>query len=191
MCPSVPHGHGLDASHYTVDCVGVRRVAAGVGAAVATPVVYTPLRTVAKQLLKGGLWTVHGAQVVVKTTADGWGALVAEARSELRSETGGPSVQLSGDGQQRFRRRRPSRTTALSTPTAEAPPLTSVKGIGGDYAQLLRAAGVRTVDALSTWNPGRLHAALVEANEQHDFVARVPSADRIRTWIDRAKGRED
>jgi predicted flap endonuclease-1-like 5' DNA nuclease len=172
---------------------GVQGLASGVWAAVATPFVYTPLRPVAKQAIKGGLWIAHGAQSLVEMTQAEWDDIVSEAQREAHAEEGALRLEAQSSAVTDAKHTNGEPSTASSTPaspdaaeTAAAPDLTEVKGIGDDYARLLRAAGVTTVDRLATRAPEALRSDLVEANEIHDVVGRVPSVDRLRGWIERA-----
>jgi len=65
--------------------------------------------------------------------------------------------------------------------------LMRVKGVGGEYAELLEAAGVDTVAELAQRNADRLHERLVEVNEEKSLVRALPAAARVREWIEQAK----
>ena len=167
---------------------GVQGLASGVWAAVATPFVHTPLRPVTKQAIKGGLWVAHGARSLVEGTQKEWHDIVAEAEREAHdggaSVSSGEASRGSGDGQAgTMQAPTPTKRTKTKAQTAD---LTAVKGIGSDYARLLRAAGIASIEQLAAHTPDALRTALVEANEDGDVVARVPSPDRIRDWIERA-----
>ncbi len=62
-----------------------------------------------------------------------------------------------------------------------------IKGLGPDYAQLLRAAGVDTVRELKLRHVGRLQRALKDANEKRRFVKTSPSEKIVSRWIEQAK----
>jgi len=62
-----------------------------------------------------------------------------------------------------------------------------VKGLGADYAELLRLCGVDTVRELKYRNPARLAAAMREANEKRKLVKLLPSDKTVGRWIDQAK----
>ncbi len=62
-----------------------------------------------------------------------------------------------------------------------------IKGIGEDYAELLRAAGVDTVKELKYRNPGRLAKAMKEANAKRKLVRVLPSDRAVVRWIESAK----
>ena len=66
--------------------------------------------------------------------------------------------------------------------------LMRIKGIGGEYAELLEKVGVDTVKELAKRNAANLH----EAVERFDLttlpiVRRKPGKDDIHTWIGQAK----
>lgn len=65
--------------------------------------------------------------------------------------------------------------------------LMRVKGIGGEYAELLEAAGVDSVVELAQRNADRLHERLVEVNDERSLVRALPAASRVRQWIKQAK----
>jgi ribosomal protein L35AE/L33A len=62
-----------------------------------------------------------------------------------------------------------------------------IKGVGEEYSELLEKAGVDTVVELSTRNATNLHAKIVEVNEAHKIVRRVPSSEMVERWIEEAK----
>jgi predicted RecB family nuclease len=62
-----------------------------------------------------------------------------------------------------------------------------IKGVGEDYAELLWAAGVDTVNELRYRNPARLAKKMAEANAERKRVRVLPSEIMIRRWIDHAK----
>lgn len=62
-----------------------------------------------------------------------------------------------------------------------------VKGLGADYAELLRVCGVDTVRELKHRNPAKLAAAMREANEKRKLVRLLPSDTTVGRWIDQAK----
>ncbi|MFB6248227.1 MAG: DUF4332 domain-containing protein [Salinibacter sp.] len=174
----------------------VQGLAAGVWAAVATPLVHRPLRPLTKQALKGGLWLAHGAQSLLETTREEWDDLITEARTEIQSGDAplrlGTETSTAGDAQ--HTNGKPtvedaaSRTDDEAAGTPARPALTAVKGIGEDYAHLLRAAGVSSVEQLADHDAGALREALREANDREALVGRVPSTDRVQGWIERAAG---
>ncbi len=62
--------------------------------------------------------------------------------------------------------------------------LMRVPGVGPEYAELLRAAGVASPTELATRNPGHLAATVADAAAANPgTVRRVPSAQEIGDWI--------
>ncbi len=62
-----------------------------------------------------------------------------------------------------------------------------IKGVGEDYAELLRAAGVDTVKELTYRNPARLAKAMKEANVKRKLVRVLPSDRAVVRWVETAK----
>jgi hypothetical protein len=62
-----------------------------------------------------------------------------------------------------------------------------VKGVGWEYAELLRAAGVKTVKELKFRNPHKLVQAMTVANSKRKLVRLLPSESTVTRWIDTAK----
>jgi predicted flap endonuclease-1-like 5' DNA nuclease len=62
-----------------------------------------------------------------------------------------------------------------------------IKGIGGEYADLLEEAGVDTVVELSKRNAENLTAKVVQINTEKKLVRRVPSLKQVTRWIEEAK----
>jgi predicted flap endonuclease-1-like 5' DNA nuclease len=62
-----------------------------------------------------------------------------------------------------------------------------IKGIGEEYAQLLRAAGVDTVRELKHRNAVRLARAMKAANDRRKLVRFLPSEKHVTKWIEQAK----
>lgn len=62
-----------------------------------------------------------------------------------------------------------------------------LEGVGGPNANLLKVAGVDTVNKLAASDPGDLHEKLVAANARENVVTEVASEDQIRSWIEQAK----
>jgi predicted flap endonuclease-1-like 5' DNA nuclease len=59
--------------------------------------------------------------------------------------------------------------------------LMRINGVGEEFADLLEAAGVDTVN---------LAEAMAECNEKHKRCDRVPGAETVQDWIDQAKEME-
>jgi len=62
-----------------------------------------------------------------------------------------------------------------------------IKGVGPEYAELLKAAGVNTIRELRYRNPARLAEAMAQANLERKLVRVLPSEHTVERWIDQAK----
>ena len=62
-----------------------------------------------------------------------------------------------------------------------------VKGVGGEYAELLEASGVDTVPELAQRNADNLAAKMAEVNEEKKLVRALPSASTVAGWVEQAK----
>lgn len=62
-----------------------------------------------------------------------------------------------------------------------------IKGIAGQFAELLEAAGVDTVKELRHRKAENLHAALLATNEEKKLTRRVPAVDQLAQMIEEAK----
>jgi hypothetical protein len=62
-----------------------------------------------------------------------------------------------------------------------------VKGLGKEYAELLRIVGVDTVRELKYRNPGKLAEAMAAANRKRKLVQLVPTEKAVGRWIEEAK----
>jgi predicted flap endonuclease-1-like 5' DNA nuclease len=62
-----------------------------------------------------------------------------------------------------------------------------IKGVGADYAELLRAAGVDTIRELKYRNPAKLAEAMAALNAKRKLVRLLPSEHTVRRWIEIAK----
>ncbi len=65
--------------------------------------------------------------------------------------------------------------------------LMRVSGVGGEFAELLEAAGVDTIKELRNRNSENLAAAMHSVNEEKKLTRVVPSASVVAKWIDAAK----
>lgn len=65
--------------------------------------------------------------------------------------------------------------------------LMRVKGIGGEYAELLEATGVDSVRELAQRNAENLHAAMVTTNESKKLVRSVAAPTVVAGWVEQAK----
>ncbi len=61
-----------------------------------------------------------------------------------------------------------------------------IKGIGGEYAELLEAAGVDTVPELSNRRADNLTAKMAEVNSKKKLVRKLPTEKMVKDWIDQA-----
>ncbi len=64
--------------------------------------------------------------------------------------------------------------------------LARIKGIGGEYAELLEAAGVNTVPELAKRNPDNLRVKMVEINNAKKMVKKLPARRQVKNWIRQA-----
>ncbi len=65
--------------------------------------------------------------------------------------------------------------------------LMRIKGIGGEYSELLECAGVDTVPELAQRNGANLAAKLTEVNVEKKLVRAVPTESQVEDWIAQAK----
>ncbi len=65
--------------------------------------------------------------------------------------------------------------------------LMRISGIGGEYAELLEAAGVDTVKELRHRNAEFLAAKMREVNAQKKLTRVVPSQRVVARWVEQAK----
>ncbi|HEX2216528.1 MAG TPA: DUF4332 domain-containing protein [Xanthobacteraceae bacterium] len=65
-----------------------------------------------------------------------------------------------------------------------------VKGLGKEYAELVREAGVDTVRELKHRNARRLASAMKAANQKRKLVKFLPSEKAVSRWIEEAKALE-
>lgn len=62
-----------------------------------------------------------------------------------------------------------------------------IKGVAGQFAELLEAAGVDTVKELRHRVATNLHAKLVEINDAKNLCNRVPAVSEVERMIEQAK----
>lgn len=65
--------------------------------------------------------------------------------------------------------------------------LSRIKGVSGEYSELLEAAGVDTVPELAQRRPDNLHAKLVAVNEEKKLVRKLPTESQVAGWVEQAK----
>jgi predicted flap endonuclease-1-like 5' DNA nuclease len=63
-----------------------------------------------------------------------------------------------------------------------------IKGVGGEYADLLEAAGVDTVPELAQRNPKNLLDKMVKVNQDKKLVRKLPTETQVSDWCEQAKG---
>ena len=64
--------------------------------------------------------------------------------------------------------------------------LMRIKGVGGEYAELLSLCGVNTLKELRRRNGVALTAKILSVNGRKDLVRRMPTEAMVESWIDRA-----
>lgn len=64
--------------------------------------------------------------------------------------------------------------------------LNRIKGIGGQYAELLEAAGVDTVVELATRNPENLAHKMQQVNDEKALVRSLPTLVQVEDWVKQA-----
>ena len=64
--------------------------------------------------------------------------------------------------------------------------LMRIKGVGGEYAELLEAAGVDSVPELARRNAANLATAMESVNATRKLVRSVPTEERISDWVGQA-----
>lgn len=62
-----------------------------------------------------------------------------------------------------------------------------IKGVAGQYAELLEAAGVDTVVELSKRVPEHIVEKMETVNKEKKLVRRTPALSLVKNWIDQAK----
>jgi predicted RecB family nuclease len=62
-----------------------------------------------------------------------------------------------------------------------------IKGMGKEYATLLREVGVDTVKELRYRNPARLAKSMADANKKRKLVRFLPSEKLVCRWVEDAK----
>jgi len=68
--------------------------------------------------------------------------------------------------------------------------LMRIRGIGEEYSELLEKAGVDTVKELRNRTPEHLHQAMIEANQVHKIVRRLPHLSEVEKWVNEANESE-
>jgi predicted flap endonuclease-1-like 5' DNA nuclease len=165
---------------------------------IVVPALLLGLRPVAKTFIKGSLFLTDTIKQLAHATSEGWGDLVAEARSQASTAPApGGAGTLVEPPHQAHAAPLPGTTetdSAVADTVAEPPPqadkagLQSITGIGRKWAMLLQTAGVETVRALARRHPANLHETLMQVNEQEHVVDLLPSLEQVTDWIAQAQG---
>ncbi|PID81508.1 ferredoxin [bacterium DOLZORAL124_64_63] len=66
--------------------------------------------------------------------------------------------------------------------------LMRINGVGGQYSELLKGAGVDTIKELRTRNAANLAAKMKEVNGEKKLAKNSPSESMVAGWIETAKG---
>ena len=64
--------------------------------------------------------------------------------------------------------------------------LARIKGIGGEYAELLEAAGVDTVPELAMRKAENLFKKMQETNDAKSLVRKLPTEAQVEDWVKQA-----
>jgi predicted flap endonuclease-1-like 5' DNA nuclease len=64
--------------------------------------------------------------------------------------------------------------------------LARVKGIGGQYSELLEAAGVDTIPELAMRKADHLLAKMTQVNAEKKLVRKLPVLKQVQNWITQA-----
>ena len=62
-----------------------------------------------------------------------------------------------------------------------------IKGISGEYSELLQVSGVNSVPELALRNPEHLYSKMVKVNNKKNLVRKMPSEKMVAGWIEKAK----
>ncbi|NJN87664.1 MAG: DUF4332 domain-containing protein [Leptolyngbyaceae cyanobacterium SL_7_1] len=62
-----------------------------------------------------------------------------------------------------------------------------IKGVAGEYADLLEAAGVDTIPELAQRKPENLYQRLAAINEEKQLVRLMPTPSLVANWVEQAK----
>ena len=65
--------------------------------------------------------------------------------------------------------------------------LMRIKGVGGEYSELLEAAGVDSVPELAQRNAANLAQRMADENKRKKVVRVVPSVRSVEKWVAQAK----
>ncbi len=62
-----------------------------------------------------------------------------------------------------------------------------IKGVGGEYSELLEASGVDSIPELAQRKPDHLFAKMVAVNQAKKLVRKTPAQSQVRRWVSQAK----
>jgi len=65
--------------------------------------------------------------------------------------------------------------------------LARLKGVAGIYSDLLEHAGVDTLKELATRDPEKLHAKMIQVNDEKKLAGRLPTLLDVAEWIEAAE----
>ncbi len=65
--------------------------------------------------------------------------------------------------------------------------LSRIRGVGGEYSELLEASGVDSAPELAQRNPENLLQKITAVNLERNLVRRLPTLSQIQDWIEQAK----
>ncbi|MBZ8179051.1 MAG: DUF4332 domain-containing protein [Oscillatoria sp. PMC 1051.18] len=65
--------------------------------------------------------------------------------------------------------------------------LCRIKGVGGEYSELLQATGVDTVEELKRRSPDTLYDKMIAENDRQQRVKQPPSLSQVRNWVAQAQ----
>ncbi|MFP4457407.1 MAG: DUF4332 domain-containing protein [Clostridia bacterium] len=65
--------------------------------------------------------------------------------------------------------------------------LMRIKGVGGEFAEILEASGVDTIPELARRNAENLTSKIEDVNKEVELVRRTPSLHMVEEWIKQAK----
>ena len=122
------------------------------------------------------------------TTIEGIGPILAEKLTGANVDSVDELLEKGGTARGR---REISAATGLSETLllrfVNHADLMRIKGVGGEYAELLEAAGVDTVPELAQRNPTNLADKMASVNEAKRLVRQVPSESTVEGWVEQAR----
>lgn len=62
-----------------------------------------------------------------------------------------------------------------------------IKGVGGEYSELLEASGVDSIPELAQRTPEHLFAKMIEVNQAKRLVRKTPAQSQVKSWVSQAK----